>query len=81
MGGIGLGIVLFAIGAVLRFAVYAPNSHANVGMIGVILMIVGGVAFVVGALVAAPRRYRRNETYVRHSDGSAERVVNDRSSL
>ncbi|MHB1987184.1 MAG: DUF6458 family protein [Acidimicrobiales bacterium] len=81
MAGIGLGLVLVAIGAILRFAVYAPNQHANWGTIGVILMIVGGIAFVVGAIFEAPRRSRRRDTYVRRADGSSERVVSDQSSF
>ncbi len=81
MAGVGLGLILVAVGAILRFAIYAPNQHANWGTIGVILMIVGGVAFVVGLVFETPRRYRRKDTYVRHPDGSAERVVSDQSSF
>lgn len=81
MAGIGLGLVLVAIGAILRFAVYAPNSHANWGIVGLILMIVGAVAFVVGLVFEAPRRYRRQDTYVQRSDGSSERVVRDQSTF
>jgi|GEM_PF-4423798 len=78
MGGMGLGLVLFAVGAILRFAIYAPNDHANWGTIGVILMIVGAVAFVVGAVIEAPRRMRRSRQTVRRSDGSIEQVEQDR---
>lgn len=81
MGGVGVGLLLVAVGAVMRFAIYAPNQHANWGLIGVILMIVGGIAFVVGVAFEAPRRYRREDRYVRRSDGSAERVVRDSTSL
>jgi membrane-bound ClpP family serine protease len=81
MAGIGTGLVLFAVGAVLRFAINAPNSHANWGTVGIILMIVGAVAFVIGLIYEAPRRYRRQDTYVRRPDGSAERVVRDQSTL
>jgi hypothetical protein len=81
MGGIGVGLLLVAAGAIMRFAIYAPNHHANVGLIGLILMIVGAVAFLVGLAIEAPRRYRREDRYVRRSDGSAERVVRDSSSL
>jgi hypothetical protein len=81
MAGIGLGLVMAAIGAILRFAVYAPNQHANWGTIGVILMIIGGIAFVVGAIFEAPRRYRRQDTYIQRADGSAERVVRDQSTI
>ncbi|MHB8244510.1 MAG: DUF6458 family protein [Acidimicrobiales bacterium] len=81
MAGIGLGLVMVAVGAILRFAVYAPNSHANWGIIGVILMIVGAIAFLVGLLFEAPRRHRRQDTYVKRADGSAERVVRDQSTI
>lgn len=81
MAGVGLGLVLVAVGAILRFAVYAPSTHANWGTIGVILMIVGVVAFLVGLIFEMPRRYRRRDTYVRRADGSAERVVSDQSTI
>lgn len=81
MAGIGLGLVLVAVGAILRFAVYAPNQHANWGVIGLILMIVGAVAFVVGAIFEAPRRYRRQDTYISRPDGSQERVIRDQSTI
>jgi len=65
----------------MRFAIYAPNQHANWGTIGLILMIVGGIAFLVGLAIEAPRRYRREDRYVRRSDGSAERVMRDSSTM
>ena len=79
MGSIATGLVLVAVGAVMRFVIYAPNQHANWGTIGVILMIVGGIAFLVGLAIEAPWRYRREDRYVRRSDGSAERVMMDSS--
>jgi hypothetical protein len=45
--GIGTSIVVFAIGAILRFAVTVQTTGFNVHTIGVILMIVGAVGFVV----------------------------------
>jgi hypothetical protein len=39
--GIGTGIFLFAIGAIMRFAVSAQMQGFNVHTVGVILMIVG----------------------------------------
>lgn len=81
MAGVGTGLVLFAVGAVLRFAIYAPNQHANWGTIGIILMVVGAVAFLIGLIFEMPRRYRRQDTYIRRPDGSAERVVRDQSTL
>ena len=46
--GIGTSIVLFAVGAILRFAVSVQSSTFNIHTIGVILMIVGAV----GALLS-----------------------------
>ncbi|HZU80024.1 MAG TPA: hypothetical protein VE991_08910 [Acidimicrobiales bacterium] len=44
--GVGTSIVIFAIGAVLRFAVSVSSTSVNLHTIGVILMIVGAVGFV-----------------------------------
>jgi hypothetical protein len=44
--GIGVSIFLFAVGAILRFAVSVTTEGFDIHMVGVILMIVG----VVGAL-------------------------------
>jgi len=44
---LGLSLVAIAIGAILKFAVEAHVGGIDVGTVGVILMIVGGVAFVV----------------------------------
>jgi uncharacterized membrane protein YidH (DUF202 family) len=81
MGSVAIGLVLVAVGAVMRFAIYAPNQHANWGTIGIILIIVGGIAFLVGLVIELPRRYRREDRYVRRSDGSAERVTKDSTTL
>ena len=47
--GIGVGLFLFAVGAILRFAVSKQVSGIDLHVVGVILMIVG----VVGALASA----------------------------
>jgi hypothetical protein len=44
--GITSSIVIFALGAILRFAVTVHSSSFNVHTIGVILMIVGIVGFI-----------------------------------
>ena len=48
----GTGLVLLAIGAILRYAVNDDIKDVDVQTIGLILMIVGAVAFVVGAIYA-----------------------------
>jgi len=45
--GVGTSIVVFAIGAILRFATTISSSDFNLHTIGVILMIVGVVGFLV----------------------------------
>lgn len=45
--GVATSIVIFAIGAILRFATSVQSSSFNIHTVGVILMIVGAVAFVV----------------------------------
>jgi hypothetical protein len=42
-GGIGFGIFLFAVGAILRYAVTAEMAGIDIGTVGVILMVAGAV--------------------------------------
>lgn len=44
--GVGTSLVIFAVGAILRFATSVTTPGFNIHEIGVILMIVGAVAFV-----------------------------------
>ena len=48
--GVGISIIGFAIGAILRFATTIHSSSFNVHTIGVILMVVGVVGFVISAI-------------------------------
>jgi hypothetical protein len=48
--GVGSSLALFAIGAILRFAINVSSTQFNVRTIGVILMIVGAVGFVVSLI-------------------------------
>ena len=45
--GVGTGLFLIAVGAVLRFAVSVTTSGFNLHTIGVILMIVGAVGLLI----------------------------------
>jgi hypothetical protein len=45
--GISTSLIVFAVGAILRFAVSVSSSSFNIHTIGVILMIVGAVGFLV----------------------------------
>lgn len=62
MPGIGVSIVLFAVGAVLAFAVTAQAEGFDVNTVGVILMIVGGVGFLASMMFWAPWAPYRRET-------------------
>jgi hypothetical protein len=44
--GIGTGLIIFAVGAIMRFGVSVTSTGFNIHVVGVILMIVGAVAFV-----------------------------------
>lgn len=54
----GTGLVLIAIGAILHFAVQDEIEAVNLETVGLILMAVGAVAFVIGAIYAFGRRNR-----------------------
>ena len=52
----GTGLFLLAVGAILRYAVNDNIEAINLETVGLILMIVGAVAFVIGAIWAFGRR-------------------------
>lgn len=56
--GIGGGLFLVAVGAVLTWGVNTTVSGVNINTIGVILMIVGAIGVVLDLLLFAPRRRR-----------------------
>lgn len=54
--GIGAGIFLIAVGAILAFAVKATVSGLDLATVGVILMIAGALGIALDLLIFAPRR-------------------------
>jgi hypothetical protein len=54
--GIGVGIILMAIGAVLAFAVNTTVNGLDINTVGVILMLAGGLGILVDLIIFAPRR-------------------------
>ena len=63
--GIGVSIVIFAIGAILKFGVTAASQTFNIDAIGVILMVVGVVGLLVSALFwASWAPFNRTRTIV-----------------
>jgi hypothetical protein len=71
--GVATSIVVFAIGAILRFATTVHSSSFNIHTIGVILMVVGAVGFLVSVIYWSTwggfGGWRRSRTTYRSSDG------------
>ncbi len=63
--GIGISILLIAIGAILTFGVEAAVQGLDLSSIGVILMIVGAIGIVVNLVVFGDRSGGR--TYMRRT--------------
>lgn len=80
--GIGVSVLLVAVGAVLAFAVHVTtNTHGiDINTVGVILLAVGGIGLFVALCFAGfgdrgwgwPMGYRRSTYY---DDGPGRRVV------
>jgi Na+/melibiose symporter-like transporter len=65
---IGAGLVLIALGAILRFAITPQHSHGVAwGTVGVILMVLGAV----GALITIAFMTTRRRTDVTYRGGAA----------
>jgi hypothetical protein len=75
--GIGAGIFLIAVGAILTFAVHTTVSGVSIHAIGVILMIVGALGLVITMTIFAPRRRstRVEQRYARTDPALRESVV------
>lgn len=55
--GIGISVFLIAVGAILTFGVNAALPHANLDVIGIILMAVGAVGLLIAmAMLGSWRR-------------------------
>lgn len=66
--GLGGSLLLIAVGAVLRFAVSATTSGVNIHTVGLILLIVGGIGFVISLLWMA--FYADRTTRANYNDGT-----------
>ncbi|HUZ44377.1 MAG TPA: hypothetical protein VMU63_08205 [Acidimicrobiales bacterium] len=68
--GIGVSIVLLAVGAVLAFGVHVYNSGFDINTVGVVLMVIGAIGLLVALSVMGfgggwgGGAYRRRTTYV-----------------
>ena len=56
--GIGIGILLIAVGAILTFAVHTTLNGIDIQTVGIILMVVGALGLLIDLVIFAPRRRR-----------------------
>ncbi|HEX6953473.1 MAG TPA: DUF6458 family protein [Agromyces sp.] len=77
---IGLGIVLFAIGAVLAFALNLTVDWINLQMVGYILMAAGAVVIIIGIVLLARRRSSVSTSRTMVDPATGERVTRQETS-
>ena len=61
--GLGGSLILIAVGAILRWAISATTTGVNIHTVGLILLIVGGIGFVISLLWMAFYADRSRRTY------------------
>ena len=75
-GGLVISVIVFAVGAILDWAVTEPYQHGfNVNKVGWILMIVGIVGAVLSIIVMVVANTRRSHTIVDDGQGNVVRRV------
>jgi uncharacterized membrane protein len=75
-GGLVVSVIVFALGAVLDWAVTEPYQHGfNLNKVGWILMIVGVVGAVLSIIVMVAANTRRRRTVVADDRGNVVRRV------
>jgi hypothetical protein len=72
--GIGTGIFLFVVGAILTFALNVETSVINLDLVGYILMAAGAVVFVI-SLVLVMRKRSSVSTVRQVDNGGTDRVT------
>jgi hypothetical protein len=48
--GIGVSLILIAVGAVLAFAIHASSSGFNIHTVGIILLVVGAIGMLISLM-------------------------------
>jgi hypothetical protein len=48
--GIGVSLILIAVGAVLAFAIHASSSGFNIHTVGIILLVVGAIGMLISLI-------------------------------
>ncbi|MFE5672036.1 DUF6458 family protein [Agromyces sp. NPDC056523] len=77
---LGLGIVLFAIGAVFAFALNVAVDWINLQMVGYILMIAGAVVIILGIILLVRRRSAVSTSRTTVDPATGSRVTRNETS-
>jgi len=77
---IGFGIFIFAVGAIVSFAVTATVEGVDLVMVGYILMIAGAVTVVIGLVLLARRRSSSTSQHTSVDPSSGEKITRRESS-
>jgi cytochrome c biogenesis protein CcdA len=77
---LGLGIVLFAIGAILTWALNVTVDWIDLQMVGIILMVAGAIVIVLGIILLARRRRSIATSQTSVDPATGDRVTRDESS-
>lgn len=77
---IGLGIVLFVIGAILAFALHIDVSWVDLQLVGYILMVAGVVVFILGLALLLRRRRTISTSRTAVDPRSGEAIRRDETS-
>lgn len=77
---LGLGIVLFAIGAILAFALNLTVEWIDLQMVGYILMAAGAVVIVLGIILLARRRRSVTTSHTSVDPASGDRLTRNEHS-
>jgi len=76
--GIGAGVFLIAVGAILTFALDLEVSGLNLDVVGIILMLAGLIGIAVDLAIFAPRRRGYRDTAVAAEPAYGSRTVVER---
>ncbi len=71
---VGASLFLITLGAILRFAVTGHLSGVNIGMVGIILMIVGVVSLAITLIWSSTRR---RTDVIDHPHGTTDMTPRD----
>lgn len=73
--GIGTGIFLFVVGAILAFAIHIQQSVINLNIVGYLLMGAGVVVFIISLALVLRRRSTVSTTRTGVDASGQERIV------